>query len=96
MRQAITLQKEKKMEQIIGQIRRGIEEVFPEVGDLVIDAETMLGQIPDWDSMAAINLQVLLEQQYQISVPAELLSEETTVGDIAAMVRSPESMDMAL
>lgn len=84
------------MEKIISQIRNGIEEVFPEVGDLVIDAETALGQIPDWDSMAAINLQVFLEQQYEISVPAELLSEETTVGDIVALVQSPESMDVAV
>jgi acyl carrier protein len=96
IQQTLNAREEKRMEKIISQIKSGIEEVFPEVGNLAIDTETMLGQIPDWDSMAAINLQVFLEQQFKISVPAELLSEETTVGEIAAIAQSPESLDMAV
>jgi acyl carrier protein len=84
------------MQEIISKIQSGIQEVFPEVGEMAIDAETMLGQIPDWDSMAAINLQVHLEQQYNISVPTDLLSDETTIADLVALIQSPEQIDAAV
>jgi acyl carrier protein len=84
------------MQEIISKIKSGIQEVFPEVGDMVIDAETMLGQIPDWDSMAAINLQVHLEQQHNISVQADMLSDETSLADLVALIQSPEQFDVAV
>jgi acyl carrier protein len=84
------------METIISQIQAGIQDVFPEAGDTTIHAAMTLGEIPDWDSMAAINLQAFLEQQFTISVPPDLLSEETTIAELVEMIQTPEKIDMAV
>lgn len=84
------------MKEIISQIQVGIQEVFPEAGDTNILPEMTLGEIPDWDSMAAINLQAFLEQQFTVSVPPDLLSEETTIAELVEMIQTPEKIDMAV
>ena len=57
-------------------------DIFPEAGDMAIESDTRLGDIPEWDSMNAVNLQTYLEKRCAVSIPLELLIEDTTVGEL--------------
>ncbi len=74
------------MNDILAKIRSGILDIFPEVGNLPLTAETNLGQIPDFDSMAAVNFQTFLEENFPLKVPLDMLSEEMTLGELAAYI----------
>ncbi len=82
------------MGDIFEKLREGIQQLFPEIDDMEIRLETELGEIPDWDSMSAVNLQSFLEQEFRVSVPQDLLSEETTVGEVISFVEEPEKIEM--
>ena len=70
------------MDKFFDIIKKAILEIFPEVGNMAIESDTRLGDIPEWDSMNAINLQTYLEKRYPVSIPLELLIEDTTVGEL--------------
>jgi acyl carrier protein len=59
-------------------------------GDREITPETRLDDIPDWDSMVAVNVQMLLHETFQVDFPLDLLREETTLGELAALMDHPE------
>lgn len=61
-------------------------ENFPEAAKMQFRPESKLGELPDWDSMTAVNLQMHLQEQFEIELPLELLVEETTVQDIVACI----------
>lgn len=82
------------MGDIFEKLRDGILQLFPEIDDMDIRLETELGEIPDWDSMSAVNLQSFLEQEFSVSVPQDLLNEETTVGEVISFVEEPEKIEM--
>ncbi len=84
------------MSDILSKLEQGIQEIFPDIGDMEITAEMELGEIPDWDSMSAVNLQSFIEQQFQVSVPQDLLNEETKVGEVITFIEEPEKMEMAV
>ena len=75
-------------EGIVAKITQGLNEVFPESEGMEVNDETLLDDIPYWDSMASVNLQVYLETAFKCSVPAELLSGETPVGDIVEHIQA--------
>jgi len=70
-------------------IAEGLREVFPECGDMTLVMETQLGELPEWDSMAAVNLQTFLHQQFEVEVPLELLADQTTVEEILSFMKNP-------
>jgi acyl carrier protein len=70
-------------------IIEGLKEVFPECGEMTLASETQLGELPDWDSMAAVNLQTFLQQQFEMEVPLELLGDQTTVEELLAFMHNP-------
>lgn len=70
-------------------------ENFPEIGDLEISAETRLGEIPGWDSMVAVNLQMFLDESFHVVVILDLLNEETTLADLVAYIENPDAMARA-
>lgn len=70
-------------------------EVFPECGDMAMSHETQLGELPEWDSMAAVNLQTSILQQYQIEVPLELLGDQTTIQEVIDFLRNPVPSEAA-
>ena len=74
------------MYDILNKIKSGILDIFPEVGNLPLVAETNLGQIPDFDSMAAVNLQTFLEGNFPLKVPLDMLNEELTLGELAIYI----------
>ena len=77
-----------KKEGIVAKITEGLNEVFPESVGVEVNAETLLDEIPNWDSMASVNLQMLLQTAFGCSVPAELLSGETPIGDIVEHIQA--------
>jgi acyl carrier protein len=76
-----------KKEGIVAKITEGLNEVFPESEGMEVNGETLLDEIPYWDSMASVNLQIFLETAFGCSVPAQLLSGETPIGDIVEHIQ---------
>jgi acyl carrier protein len=72
-----------------------LREVFPECDDMAMSQETQLGELPEWDSMAAVNLQTSILQQYQIEVPLELLGDQTTVEEVIEFLQNPVPSEAA-
>jgi acyl carrier protein len=70
------------MGKLLDVIKEGIEDIFPEAADMVIEPDTRLGEIPEWDSMNAINLQTFLEKKFPVDIPIDILTEDTTVGEL--------------
>jgi acyl carrier protein len=77
------------MEVSTATIFRGLEEIFPECHANDLSLETVLGEMPEWDSMAAVNLQTFLLQEYEVEVPLELLADETSLKEIIAFLENP-------
>jgi acyl carrier protein len=67
-----------------------------EIGDILITPETKLGEIPDWDSMAAVNLQILLHETFHVDLPMELLHEFATFSEIIALMEQPDTIPEAV
>ncbi len=65
-----------------------IKEVFPEATDLQLNEETVLDDIPGWDSMAAVNLQTYISEAFGVTIPEEMLSGETTAAEILSQIES--------
>ncbi|MGE0086695.1 MAG: hypothetical protein AB7S75_20005 [Desulfococcaceae bacterium] len=73
------------MDSMLQAMYEGLQEIFPEMGDMVLTYETKLQEIPDWDSMSSVNLQVFLEQNFGIFVSQDFLGDNTTIGEILVM-----------
>ncbi len=78
------------MEVSAAQLIKGLEELFPECQGTDISVETLLGEMPEWDSMAAVNFQTFLLQQFEMEVPLELLADETSIQEVIAYIEDPE------
>lgn len=73
----------------------GVCEIFPEAEAIELAIDTRLEQLPEWDSMAAVNFQTCLLEKFDIEVPLELLADETSLEDIVAFLKSPVSSALA-
>ena len=83
------------MNAILQRIFVGLRELFPDLEDVDLTPEMPLIDVPDWDSMAAVNLQSFLDQQFQVRVPMDLLSEETTLAEVAGFLHDPATMQQS-
>jgi acyl carrier protein len=63
-------------------IKEGIQDVFPEALNLELNEAMVLESIPGWDSMAAVNLQIYLENEFGVAIPGEMLTGDTRIEDI--------------
>ena len=79
------------MNEILKKIGDGIRELFPDAGDLAVGMETRLEDIPDYDSLSAVNLQNYLEESLHVAVPLDLLNGETTIGEVVSYIRDRPS-----
>jgi acyl carrier protein len=66
-----------------------LREVFPECNDMILSMDTQLGELPEWDSMAAVNLQTILLQQFEVEVPLELLADQTKLQEVMDFIQNP-------
>jgi acyl carrier protein len=67
---------------MLTKIQEGIQDVFPEALNLELNEAMVLESIPGWDSMAAVNLQIYLENAFGVAVPGEMLTGDTRIEDI--------------
>jgi len=70
-------------------IIENLREVFPECSEMILSMDTQLGELPEWDSMAAVNLQTTLLQQFEVEVPLELLADQTKLQEIMEFLQNP-------
>lgn len=74
-----------------------LQEEFLEAGDMTaVTEQTKLGEIPNWDSMAAVNLQILINETFQIDLPLDLLPDEATFADLIVFIQSPATIADAM
>jgi len=84
------------MNDVWDKIKTVLEDNLFEIGDILITPETKLGEIPDWDSMAAVNLQILLHETFHVDLPMELLHEFTTFRELIALMEHPDMIPDAV
>lgn len=73
-----------------------LEDCLFEIGDIMVTPETRLGEIPDWDSIAAVSLQMLLHETFNVDLPLDLLHENTTFSEIVALMEQPDRISEAV
>ena len=83
------------MGETLQKIQAILLENFPEIEDITITGETKLGEIPGWDSMVAVNLQMFLDELFHVVIILDLLNEETTLGELVTFIEHPETMIQA-
>ena len=69
---------------------------FFEIGDILITPETKLSEIPDGDSMAAVNLQILLHDTFHVDLPLELLHDDTRFNELITLMEQPDKIPEAV
>jgi acyl carrier protein len=84
------------MSDVLRKMKEVIAANLFEIGDLLITPQTQLGEIPDWDSMAAVNLQMLLNETFHVELPLELLHENTTFSDMITLMEQPDQISEAV
>ena len=67
-------------------IREVIPELFPGAAGFEILLDTILSDIPEWDSMTAVNFKVFLEETFGVTIPDELLEGGSTVGEVITFI----------
>ena len=75
------------MSEVLATIREGIPELFPGALGFNIEPDTLLNDIPEWDSMTAVNFKVFLEETFGVSIPDDLLEGGSTVGEVISFIR---------
>ncbi len=66
-----------------------IKSVFEDFDEGGLRKTMKLSEIPDWDSMNAVNLQLELESAYGIELAATAVRGDTTIGELAALLEKP-------
>ncbi|MGD8212796.1 MAG: acyl carrier protein [Desulfobacterales bacterium] len=74
------------------QIKEGICQLFSEAEDMELTLDTTLEELPDWDSMAAVNLQSYLEQEFRVAIGLDKLDEETSLGELVDHIKNPQPL----
>lgn len=65
-----------------------IKTVFPEFDEGVFNADMEMAQIPGWDSMNSVNLQMQLQKEFNVPFDQFVLSDETRVSEIATYLKT--------
>jgi acyl carrier protein len=84
-----TKRKELSMKVSSAVLIKGLHEIFPDCETMALSSDTMLGDLPEWDSMAAVNFQTYLEQQFNLEVPIELLADSTSLNEVMEFIANP-------
>ncbi len=71
---------------IFATIKEGLADLFPALGDMEVNEDTLLEEIPEWDSMASVNLLMFLQQTFNVELDSDFLHGELKIGEIAAQV----------
>ncbi|MGD8716340.1 MAG: acyl carrier protein [Desulfobacterales bacterium] len=80
------------MNDIFIPLKEGICQLFSDAEDMELTLDTKLEEIPDWDSMAAVNLQSYLEQEFKIAISLDMLDGETSLGELVSRIENLQSV----
>ena len=72
-------------------IQSKLQSIFRDVFDddmLVIARSTHAGDIPDWDSLAQINLVVAIEKDFGITMSLQDMATLSNVGDMIDLIQT--------
>lgn len=72
---------------LLEQLRSLMAEIF-KAGPNEISAEAQLGELPQWDSMAHMDLMVALETRFGVEISAETISQLTSLPAIQAHIQA--------
>jgi acyl carrier protein len=61
-------------------------ELFDEVPDIEILPDTEFKDIPDWDSLVALSLIVMVSNNYGKSIDGDVIRNATTIGDLYGVI----------
>ncbi len=75
------------MREILSKIQEGIPELFPAAMGFSVAPETLLSDIPEWDSMSSVNFKVFLEETFAVKIPDDLLEGESTIEEVILFIR---------
>jgi acyl carrier protein len=79
------------------ELRKILTEEFLEVDtDKNITEKTKLGEIPNWDSMAAVNLQLIINETFQVDIPLDLFEDNASFEDLIDFILHPEKIPAAI
>ena len=67
-------------------IKSAFKQVFERFDEALFQPEIKLGDLPDWDSMASVNLQLELESAFNVSLSGLFLTSELTVADVVRIL----------
>jgi acyl carrier protein len=73
--------------EVLATIREGIPELFPAALGFHIESDTLLNDIPEWDSMTSVNFKVFLEETFGVTIPDDLLEGGCTIGEVISFIR---------
>ncbi len=76
------------MIELLTKIQNGIPELFPSALGFKVAPDTLLGDIPEWDSMSSVNFKVFLEETFGVHIPDDLLEGESSIADIIQFIRT--------
>lgn len=75
------------MQELLMRISEGIMEILPDAMGFEIGPDTLLSDIPEWDSMTSVNFKVFLEEAFSVKMPDELLEGESRIAEIMEFIR---------
>ena len=61
-------------------------ELFDEVPDIEILPDTEFKDMPDWDSLVALSLIVMVSNNYGKSIDGDVIRNATTIGDLYGVI----------
>jgi acyl carrier protein len=85
------------MNNLWDELKKILTEEFLEVDtDKNITEKTKLGEIPNWDSMAAVNLQLIINEVFQADIPLDLFQDDTSFEELIDFILHPEKIADAI
>lgn len=74
------------MNEILLKLQEDLVEIFPEISTITLTPESQLQEIPEWDSMASINLLVFLKENFNIQLEQSFLSDDRQFKEIIELI----------
>ncbi len=78
------------LDDIIGRIEPIIRDLFDEY-EGPVDASLNADRVAQWDSLANVQLMVMVEKQFGVKFTTGEIAALKTLGDLAALVRAKKS-----
>jgi len=78
------------MNEVFHKINEVITDYLFDIGNISINPDTRLGDLPDWDSISAVSIQMMIHEHFQVDLPLELFHNDATFGELITHVRNSD------